>query len=330
MVRKLFLALTLILAALCIYAKPEQTNSEEDLAKYTRFRPSYEEWMQVFTAPDGEPYAPLGELPRDYSIEQAELDGCVVFENLEIIAGQELYDQYIEKAESGEAAFMRTVSTNTFSKEPTPPAIMDTIYANSMRMSAVYYYSEEFDLGVVDVQTRRSLKDDEFDSDGRPLDPLHNNYHNDLQAAIDDGCVIVKSETNSGGVSYNSKVIAGQDKWDDFYKKVLSGTPAQVRVATSYTDFTGRDLLRVEDYLYDGEFFYNIISENNNSENRPEEVSCRYNYLMKYENTRGENGGTVYLFMWSDMFTQEQMSERNFSTLNSHPVMFGTPVYVEN
>ncbi len=329
MVRKLFLALTLVLAALCIYVKPAQTNTEEVLAKHARLRPSYEEWMQVFTAPDGEPYAPLGELPRDYSIVQAELDGCVVFENLEITAGQELYDQYIEKAESGEAAFMRSANTNTFSKEPTPPVIMDTIYANSMRMSAAYYYSEEFDLGIVDVQTRRLLKDDEFDSEGCPLDPLHNNYHNDLQAAIDDGCVIVKSE-DIATVVYDSKVIAGQDKWGDFYKKVLSGAPAKVRVVTSYTDLTGNDLLAVEDYLYDGEFFYVVYSEHNDYENRPEEVSLRYNHLMKYENTRGEHGGIVYLFMWSDRFTQEQMSERNFSMLNSPPVMWGYPVYVEN
>lgn len=50
---------------------------------------------------------PYEELPADYTIEQAIGDGCVVFTDQKITAGQDIWDAFVGKAQNGEAAQVR-------------------------------------------------------------------------------------------------------------------------------------------------------------------------------------------------------------------------------
>lgn len=49
----------------------------------------------------------LRKLPKDYSLEDAQKDGCVVFEDLDITSGQSTWDDFIAATEKKEAASVR-------------------------------------------------------------------------------------------------------------------------------------------------------------------------------------------------------------------------------
>lgn len=49
----------------------------------------------------------LGELPSDYSLEQAKEDGCVTFEDLRITSGEEIWDDFLTATAAGEEAAVR-------------------------------------------------------------------------------------------------------------------------------------------------------------------------------------------------------------------------------
>ncbi|MDD4761014.1 MAG: hypothetical protein PHU66_09435 [Bacteroidaceae bacterium] len=52
-------------------------------------------------------YIPYEQLPADYDLENAKLDGCVVFENLQLTSGDEVWQQFLEKVQAGESSSIR-------------------------------------------------------------------------------------------------------------------------------------------------------------------------------------------------------------------------------
>lgn len=50
---------------------------------------------------------PYAELPKEYSLEQAKQDGCVILENSDNTYGQESWDAFVEQSGRGEPAFVR-------------------------------------------------------------------------------------------------------------------------------------------------------------------------------------------------------------------------------
>lgn len=65
--------------------------------------------LTLFAACGQEPvaYTPLEQLPTDYTVEQAEVDGCVVHENSNIRSGQERWERFLKDVEKGKAATVR-------------------------------------------------------------------------------------------------------------------------------------------------------------------------------------------------------------------------------
>lgn len=49
----------------------------------------------------------LTDLPEDYSVEQAKKDSCVVYENLSITSGQEIWNRFCEVVDSGGTGTVR-------------------------------------------------------------------------------------------------------------------------------------------------------------------------------------------------------------------------------
>lgn len=52
-------------------------------------------------------YIPYEQLPADYNLEDAKSDGCVVFENLQLTSGDEVWQKFIEKTQTGEPTMLR-------------------------------------------------------------------------------------------------------------------------------------------------------------------------------------------------------------------------------
>jgi len=52
-------------------------------------------------------YMPYKDIPQGYTLEDAKADNLVVYEDLNITAGQTLWDSFVEKAGKGEASFIR-------------------------------------------------------------------------------------------------------------------------------------------------------------------------------------------------------------------------------
>jgi hypothetical protein len=50
---------------------------------------------------------PYNQLPKDYTIEEAKKDGCVVYEDLDITSGQTAWDEFIKDVEDGKNSIVR-------------------------------------------------------------------------------------------------------------------------------------------------------------------------------------------------------------------------------
>lgn len=78
-----------------------------------QFSPSESESMTVWAEFDLPQVSvgptPLQNIPANYTLEQAEIDGCVVFVEGDIRFGQDIWDAFVAKTERGEAAFVRLV-----------------------------------------------------------------------------------------------------------------------------------------------------------------------------------------------------------------------------
>lgn len=72
---------------------------------------------------------PLEELPADYSLEQAKEDGCVVYEDGDIVSGQEIWEAFVEAASAGEAASVRLADSYTLGD----PSHYDPDYYESVK-----------------------------------------------------------------------------------------------------------------------------------------------------------------------------------------------------
>lgn len=51
--------------------------------------------------------AAIESLPEEYSLEQAQKDGCVVYENGDITSGQEIWDDFLKSVDTGKEASVR-------------------------------------------------------------------------------------------------------------------------------------------------------------------------------------------------------------------------------
>jgi hypothetical protein len=50
---------------------------------------------------------PYDQLPKDYTLEDAKEDGCVVYEDLDITSGQAVWDKFIKDTENGKNSVVR-------------------------------------------------------------------------------------------------------------------------------------------------------------------------------------------------------------------------------
>jgi hypothetical protein len=78
--------------------------------------------MALLLASCASPGSQLMKVPGDYSLEQAKADGCVVYEDGNISSGQEIWDTFAKKCESGKKASVRlgfyyTLSEKNISQE---------------------------------------------------------------------------------------------------------------------------------------------------------------------------------------------------------------------
>lgn len=64
---------------------------------------------------------PLGELPTDYSLEQAKADGCVVHEDSDVSAGQEIWEAFVSACAKGRSGSVRLYSYYTLDPERCTP-----------------------------------------------------------------------------------------------------------------------------------------------------------------------------------------------------------------
>lgn len=58
-------------------------------------------------------YAPLENLPSDYSLEDAKKDSCVVMENGDITSGQKIWDSFVKTTAAGSPVSVRTATYYT-------------------------------------------------------------------------------------------------------------------------------------------------------------------------------------------------------------------------
>ncbi len=63
----------------------------------------------------------LAELPSDYSLEQAKADGCVVHEDGDVSAGQEVWGEFVSAAAAGKSAAVRLYDYYTLDPESCAP-----------------------------------------------------------------------------------------------------------------------------------------------------------------------------------------------------------------
>ena len=52
-------------------------------------------------------YIPYGKIPESYTVDDAIVDNCVVFEDLDIVAGQSVWDEFLEKTQAGKKSMVR-------------------------------------------------------------------------------------------------------------------------------------------------------------------------------------------------------------------------------
>lgn len=64
---------------------------------------------------------PLEELPEDYTLEQAKADGCVVFEDVDVSAGQEVWAAFVSDCAEGKSAGVRLYAYYTLDPERCTP-----------------------------------------------------------------------------------------------------------------------------------------------------------------------------------------------------------------
>ena len=80
----------------------------------------------------------LEKIPEDYSLEQAKSDGCVVHENSDITAGQEVWDGFVEKCEAGQKASVLLTSYHTIDRE----SMSEELYEQEKDKYPVLYVHE--------------------------------------------------------------------------------------------------------------------------------------------------------------------------------------------
>lgn len=62
----------------------------------------------VLTACENTPeMLPYDQLPKDYTLEDAKEDGCVVYEDLDITSGQDFWDRFVKDTENGKNSTVR-------------------------------------------------------------------------------------------------------------------------------------------------------------------------------------------------------------------------------
>lgn len=71
-------------------------------------------------------YTKLSEIPDDYTLDDAKADGCVVFEDLKILSGEENWKEFLRLAKGGQSAKIRFVKL--FSIDDSNLSIIDLSY----------------------------------------------------------------------------------------------------------------------------------------------------------------------------------------------------------
>lgn len=79
----------------------------------------------------------MDDLPTSYTLEDAKLDGCVVFEDLTLISGEANWNEFLDLSQSGKEAMIRIVSY--YSEE-------EVIYISDLSFDGSFYCVSEKDV----------------------------------------------------------------------------------------------------------------------------------------------------------------------------------------
>ena len=83
-------------------------------------------------------YIAYDKLPADYDLKDAKTDGCVVFEDLQLTSGDEVWQQFLGKTEKGESAKVRLVNYYTLD----PKTMSEDYYAEVKDKYPVLYIQD--------------------------------------------------------------------------------------------------------------------------------------------------------------------------------------------
>ncbi len=173
------------------------------------------------SAPGGVMYLKDVPVPH-YDPVQAYEDGCCV--QSASTMGQARYDEFLENAAKGIPGSIRVVyDVYDFSR------VRDLEFDGEKYIRRSYFIDSENNVEFETKTTYRELREDELDENGMPVSSLFNRYNNDVQAAIDDGCIVFDTEYGLYSYSFKS-ILSGAELWDEFITKVEAGESARVRV----------------------------------------------------------------------------------------------------
>lgn len=108
---------------------------------------------------------PLETASETYTLEQAKAEHCVVFEDSVITAGQEQWDSFLERTQSGKPAEVRLVDHYTLDKERCSPEYYESVkdeypklFVNEVSFNGEVYTERYYDEGREYTETYQYLK----------------------------------------------------------------------------------------------------------------------------------------------------------------------------
>ena len=253
---------------------------------------------------DGE-MIPLNSIPDSYTIEEAALDGCVVEENFEIIANEEVYNEFIKRSLEGKTAKMRVVSSISMLFDPSAEVtdelrVRDWAFDGQKYIQCYYVKNEELQFEYEGFESYCFLSDDEKNDEKTGIGALCSFYGHDPETAQRDGCIVISGK--DGKVWYDSALVFESDKWTEFYEKTQAGDPAVVRIAVYYTDeLENCAKMNVFELDYNGNF-YTVTEFSHLISDEATMNTFSFKYLLKCENTLSENNGFIYMLAQTDKY----------------------------
>ncbi len=327
----------MLLCLLFLFSGCERTPTEDSAAQKESapeesfIIPPYVE--EGISAPEG--MLPLKELLYDYSGTQAAEDGCFA----PGFGGENLYDEFLANAANGVPGMMR--AAYCFGQKG-GSKVYDVTFDGEKFISQIYHRDKESGLEYEQMWTVRELDDDEIDSEGNLLDPLHNNYNNDVELAKADNCIIIYTQKPRFWPEYFSSIEYGEDIWDEFYARVKAGKPAKVRIVTKQgAAADGVFELEAYDLEFDGRYFWltDYYAYPETTEELPKdeihhlERSYRYTHMIEDKTvSMGRDDLDLFVLTLSDQYTWDYLRKNGDEGVMASDFPFNVPnevVYFE-